>query len=122
MIAADVDARVGGRHHTIVAGPDGVRGSFVGEIRALTPAERIVMTWSWVSDNPAVGVVPQQGSLLSITLRASGPATTELTLVHSQLGGSPDEDPAGIRTAWSEALDKLAAVPGAAPVEPRPTR
>lgn len=102
---AEVDPKVGGVHRVAVSGPDGVRGTFACRFRALIPNERIVLDWSWEFDPP--GHEPQHDSLLTVTFREIRPGTTELTLVHSRLGGAPDEDPAGIEDAWNHALDKL---------------
>lgn len=102
---AEVDPRVGGVHRVTVSGPDGVRGTFACQFRELIPNERIVLTWSWVFDPPRHK--PQDRSLLTVTFREIAPDKTELTLVHSRLGGAPDEDPAGIEEAWNQALEKL---------------
>jgi uncharacterized protein YndB with AHSA1/START domain len=105
VLDAEVDARPGGTHRTTVTGPDGSRGVIVCRLRELVPAARIVMTWSWVADRRTYG--PQE-SLLTIELRPAAAGGTELTLVHSGLNGLPDEDPAGIQTAWEQAIAKLA--------------
>ena len=68
---------------------------------------RIVLTWSWVAAEPKPADPPQDGSVVTIALRAAGPGATELTLTHSRLGGPPDEGPVGIAEAWSQALRKL---------------
>jgi len=107
VLDVDIDPRPGGRHHTVVAGPNGIRGTFACEIRELIPAERIVLSWSWVLDSPTPQADPQHGSVLTITLREAAAGVTELTLLHSHLGGLPDEDPPGIHDAWGQALDKL---------------
>ena len=101
----DIDPRVGGAHRVAVSGPDGVRGTFACEFRELVPNERIVLSWSWEFDPPRHE--PQDSSLLTITFREISPGTTELALVHTRLGGPPDEDPAGIEEAWNQALEKL---------------
>jgi uncharacterized protein YndB with AHSA1/START domain/nitroimidazol reductase NimA-like FMN-containing flavoprotein (pyridoxamine 5'-phosphate oxidase superfamily) len=106
VLDVEVDARPGGTHRTALIGPDGSRGTIVCRLCELVPDERIVMTWSWVADDGRYG--PQE-SLLTVELRQAGPDSTELTLVHSGLGGFPDEDPAGIRAAWEQAVAKLAA-------------
>jgi uncharacterized protein YndB with AHSA1/START domain len=49
----DVEARVGGRHHTVIAAPDGTRRASVCEIRELVPGERIVMTRAVASGSGA---------------------------------------------------------------------
>jgi uncharacterized protein YndB with AHSA1/START domain len=104
-----VDARPGGAHRTALTGPDGTGGTIVCQLRELVPDKRIVMTWSWVVDD---GTYEPQESLLTVELRESGPGSTELTLIHSGLGGFPDEDPAGIGMAWEQAMAKLAAATG----------
>jgi uncharacterized protein YndB with AHSA1/START domain len=107
VLNSQIDARVGGQHRTAIAGDNGVRGTFVSEIRELVPDERIVMTWSWVAETPRPADPPQDGSIVTIALREISPGSTELTLTHARLGGLPDEDGAGIADAWSQALDKL---------------
>jgi uncharacterized protein YndB with AHSA1/START domain len=109
VLDVEVDPRPGGLHRTALTGPDGTGGTIVCRLRELVPDERIVMTWSWVVDGGTYG--PQE-SLLTIELRESAPDSTELTLIHSGLGGFPDEDPAGIRRAWEQAAAKLAALFG----------
>jgi uncharacterized protein YndB with AHSA1/START domain len=106
ILDVEVDERVGGAHRTTLTGPGGAAGTIVCRLRELVPDRRIVMTWSWVEDGRPVG--PQE-SLLTIELRAAAPGRTHLTLVHSQLNGLPDEDPAGIHRAWDQALSKLTA-------------
>jgi uncharacterized protein YndB with AHSA1/START domain len=104
VVGVEVDARPGGEHRTTLTGPGGTRGTIVCRLRELLPNRRIVMTWSWVVDGGTYG--PQE-SLLTITLREAGPGRTDLTLVHSNLNGFPDEHPDGIRQAWEQALAKL---------------
>lgn len=109
VVEADVDARVGGHHRTVLTGPDGIRGSFACELRELVPGERIVMTWRWVFETPASRADPQE-SLLTITLREAAPGATLLTLVHDRLGVHPPEDRESVRGGWTGALDKLASI------------
>lgn len=108
VLESTIDARVGGAHLTRIAGANGVRGTFASEILELIPDRRIVLTWSWVTETPRPADPPQDGSIVTITLREVSSASTEITLVHSRLGGFPHEDSAGIVEAWIEALDKLA--------------
>ena len=108
VLDVEVDPRVGGAHRTTLTGPDGTRGTIVCRLREVVPDERIVMTWSWVV---ADGTYGPQESLLTIELREA-PEGTHLTLIHSGLNGFPDEDPAGIRQAWHQALTKLATTLG----------
>jgi uncharacterized protein YndB with AHSA1/START domain len=110
VLDVEVDARPGGAHRTALIAPDGTGGTIVCRVLDLVPNERIVMTWSWVTDGGTHG--PQE-SLLTIELGESAPGSTELTLIHSGLNGFPDEDPDGIRRAWEQAAAKLAAALGA---------
>jgi uncharacterized protein YndB with AHSA1/START domain len=103
----DVDARVGGRHHTVIVGPDDTRHAFVCEIRELVPGERIVMTFVFEGPEP----VPEpHETLLTITLRETAPGTTELTLVHDRLLVPEPEEREEVRGGWDEALDKLVSI------------
>ncbi len=108
VVDSSIDARVGGAHRTRIAGANGVCGTFVSEILELIPDQKIVLTWSWVAETPHPAGPPQDGSIVSITLRDVAPGSTEIRLIHSRLAGTTDEDPAGIAEAWSQALDKLA--------------
>jgi uncharacterized protein YndB with AHSA1/START domain len=100
----DVEARVGGRHHTVIAAPDGTRAAFVCEIRELVPGERIVMTF--VFEGPESPPDPPE-TLLTITLGEAAPGSTELTLVHDRLVVPEPEEQDQIREGWAQALDKL---------------
>jgi uncharacterized protein YndB with AHSA1/START domain len=107
----DVDARVGGHHHTVIVAPDGSRHAFVCEIRELVPGERIVM--DWVFEGPEPRADPEH-SLLTVTLREASPGATELTLHHDRLGAPEDRE--GVREGWTEALDRLGSLyPSRAP-------
>jgi uncharacterized protein YndB with AHSA1/START domain len=108
VLDSTIEARIGGAHITRIAGANGVRGTFVSEILELVPDQKIVLTWSWVAETPRPSDPPQDGSIVSITLREVTPGSTEIRLVHSRLAGYPDEDPAGIAEAWSQGLGKLA--------------
>lgn len=60
-----------------------------------------------VAETPRPADPPQDGSIVSITLHEVAPGSTEISLVQSRLSGFPDEDPAGIAEAWTQALGKL---------------
>lgn len=100
----DVDARVGGRHHTVIVAPDGTRHAFVCEIRQLVPGERITMTFVFEGPEP---VPDPQETLLTVTFREVGAGATELTLVHERLRVPEPEEREEIRGGWNEALDRL---------------
>jgi uncharacterized protein YndB with AHSA1/START domain len=104
VVDVEVDARVGGRHHTRIVAPDGSRHAFVCEIRELVPGERIVMTWIFEGRDPSSR---SEESLVTVTLRESGPDTTELRLVHDRLVVRTPEEREGVREGWDEALEKL---------------
>jgi uncharacterized protein YndB with AHSA1/START domain len=101
VVDVEIDARVGGRHHTTIVAPDGGRHAFACEIRELVPGARIVLIWTFEpSDYPGE-------SVLTVTLREAGPGTTELTLVHDRLAARPPDELDQVRGGWDEALDKL---------------
>lgn len=70
-----------------------------------------MLTCSRVSDSPRAGDPPQDGPIVTITLREANAGSTQLTATHSRRAGA-DEDSAGIADAWDQALDKLAALYG----------
>ena len=97
-LAAETDARVGGRFRVLMRTADGQEHDVSGVYREVVRDEKLVFTWQWRSK-------PEWESLVTVTLKRDGDATI-LTLTHEQL---PDDAERGDhRNGWSGALDKLA--------------
>ena len=101
-LAAETDARVGGRFRVLMRTADGQDHDVSGVYREVVRDEKLVFTWQWRSK-------PEWESLVTITLKADGDGTI-LTLTHEQLPDDAERD--GHRNGWSGALDKLAEVVG----------
>jgi uncharacterized protein YndB with AHSA1/START domain len=99
---AEVDPQVGGRHYTVVVGPDGDRHENICEIRELVPAERIVMTWIYRGPHPPADHSEQ---LLTVEFRAASETSTELTLLHQRLVTVEGRN--NVHDGWSSLLDRL---------------
>ena len=102
-VEVEADARIGGRYLIAVVGPRDVLFT-AGEYRELVPPERVVMTWS---SGELLEEYRDKPTLVTVTMRALGPALTELTLTHS---GVAAEDETGLREGWANCLDKLQAL------------
>jgi uncharacterized protein YndB with AHSA1/START domain len=100
-LAAETDARVGGRFRVLMRTADGEH-DVSGVYREVVRDEKLVFTWQWRSK-------PEWESLVTVTFKRDGDATI-LTLVHEQLPDDAERD--GHRNGWSGALDKLAHVVG----------
>ena len=101
VLAAEADARVGGRFRVLMKDPEGREYDVGGVYRDVVPGRRLVMTWSWKDQ-------PGEESLLTVTLRPSR-SGTELELRHE---GYLDRE-APVKTheeGWNGALDQLAAL------------
>ncbi|HTX59414.1 MAG TPA: SRPBCC domain-containing protein [Verrucomicrobiae bacterium] len=86
IAGVEVDASVGGRYAIAMNTPEGemvVRGTYV-ELRR---PERIVFTWSWDEDDPAL----EHESQVTLEFRARG-AQTELVLTHERLRNAESRD------------------------------
>ena len=101
-LAAETDARVGGRFRVLMRTADGQDHDVSGVYREVVRDEKLVFTWQWRSK-------PEWESLVTITLKADGDGAI-LTLTHEQLPDDAERD--GHRNGWSGALDKLAEVVG----------
>jgi uncharacterized protein YndB with AHSA1/START domain len=99
-LAAETDARVGGRFRVLMRTADGQEHDVQGIYREVVHNERLVFTWQWRSK-------PEWESLVTVTLKRDGEATI-LTLVHEQLPDDAERDEH--RDGWGGALDKLAQV------------
>jgi uncharacterized protein YndB with AHSA1/START domain len=96
-LAAQTDARVGGRFRVLMRTSDGEEHDVSGVYREVVPDEKLVFTWAWRDK-------PEWESLVTVALRRDGDATM-LTLTHEQLPDEAERD--GHRTGWTGALDKL---------------
>jgi uncharacterized protein YndB with AHSA1/START domain len=97
-LAAESDARVGGRYRILARSPDGEEHDVGGIYRDVVPNEKLVFTWAWKS-------TPERESLVTIELKRDGDGTL-LTLTHEQFfdEGARDRHQQG----WTGALEKLA--------------
>jgi len=99
-LAAETDARAGGRFRVLMRTADGEEHDVSGVYREVVPDQKLVFTWQWRSK-------PEWESLVTVTLKRDGDGTI-LTLIHEQLPDDAERD--GHRNGWSGALDKLALV------------
>jgi len=97
-LAAETDARPGGRFRVLMRTADGERHDVSGVYREVVPDEKLVFTWQWRSK-------PEWESLVTITLKRDGEGTI-LTLLHEQLPDEAERD--GHRDGWTGAIEKLA--------------
>lgn len=96
-LAAETDARVGGRFHVLMRTADGEVHGVSGIYREVVPDERLVFTWAWRT-------TPDRESLVTVTLKGDGDGTL-LTLLHEQFFDEEARD--RHNEGWSGALDKL---------------
>ena len=96
-LAAETDARVGGRFRVLMRTADGEEHDVNGVYREVVPDEKLVFTWQWRSK-------PEWESLVTVTLKRDG-AATMLTLIHEQLPDEAERD--GHRNGWTGAIEKL---------------
>ena len=102
VLFAEADVRIGGVYRVRFRTADGLEHECAGEFLDVAPAERIVMTWRWMS-----GGVPQEADRVSrveMHVRPEG-AGTELTLIHGDLCDA--ESVSSHCGGWNGALDKL---------------
>jgi uncharacterized protein YndB with AHSA1/START domain len=97
-LAAESDARVGGRYRILARSPDGEQHDVSGVYREVIPNQKLVFTWAWKS-------TPERESLVTIELEPDGDGTM-LTLTHEQFfdEGARDRHQHG----WAGSLEKLA--------------
>ena len=101
-LAAEVDARVGGRFRVELGMQGGPRWSASGIFVEIDRPSRIVMTWRWSG-------TPQDDdyeSLLSIDITERG-ASSELVLTHERL---PARARSEYDTAWQQSIQKMQAL------------
>jgi uncharacterized protein YndB with AHSA1/START domain len=101
VLAADCDARVGGRYRVRFRLLDGTEHESTGTYLELIKPERVVMSWRWTG-----GAEDPGESRVEIQLRAI-PEGTELTFTHSQL--HDEESRRSHEEGWAGALNKLEA-------------
>ena len=99
-LAAETDARAGGRFRVLMRTADGQEHDVSGVYREVVRDEKLVFTWQWRSK-------PEWESLVTVTLKRDGEGTI-LTLTHEQLPDDRERDEHS--NGWSGALDKLAHV------------
>jgi uncharacterized protein YndB with AHSA1/START domain len=97
-LAAESDARVGGRYRILARSPDGEQHDVSGIYREVIPNQKLVFTWAWKS-------TPERESLVTIELKPDGDRTL-LTLTHEHFydEGARDRHQQG----WTGSLEKLA--------------
>lgn len=101
---ATADPRPGGSYRFVVRDPVGGRHVTSGEYREVVPGRRLVKTWVY-EGGPEVARYP---TLLTVEFRATGPRSTEITLVQDQLLTVGDRE--GNREGWRLCFDKLDAL------------
>jgi len=99
-IHAEADVRVGGRFRVIMRGANGEDNEVSGTYLEVVPEQKLVFTWAWRD-------TPERESLVTMTLRADGPAT-ELTLKHERFFDEAVRD--SHNEGWTSAIDKLVAL------------
>jgi uncharacterized protein YndB with AHSA1/START domain len=73
----EADVRVGGSFRIVMVQPDGEEFVARGIYREVVPNERIVCTWSWDEDDPAL----ERETILTLEFAPRG-KQTEMTLTH----------------------------------------
>ena len=96
-LAADIDARVGGRYRISFDTSTGEHHDVSGVYREVQANRRLVFTWAWHS-------TPERQSLVTITLQPDG-AGTLLTLQHAQFFDQDARDRHA--KGWADLLGKL---------------
>jgi len=98
VLAAETDARVGGRFRVRFRTLEGSEHESSGEYIEVRKPERLVMTWRWL------GKEDPGESRVEIVLRPIADGT-EITFTHSGL--ADEESRRGHERGWSGALEKL---------------
>jgi uncharacterized protein YndB with AHSA1/START domain len=97
VLAAEGDARTGGRFRWLMQAPDGAHHDASGIYREVVPNEKLVFTWAWKS-------TPERESLVTLTFKADGEGTL-FTLTHEQFFNEEARD--HHNQGWTGAMDKL---------------
>jgi uncharacterized protein YndB with AHSA1/START domain len=102
VLAAEMDARVGGAFRVRFRTLDGNEHESSGEILEVIPPERLVMSWRWSSGGEPV----EAGRISRVEIDLRPIATgTELTFTHADLADDASRD--SHAWGWGGALDKL---------------
>ena len=96
-LAADIDARVGGRYRISFDTSTGEHHDVSGVYREVQPNRRLVFTWAWHS-------TPERESLVTISMQPEGSGTL-LTFLHEQFADETARD--NHERGWNELLAKL---------------
>ncbi len=86
-VDAQTDVRLGGSFRIVMHREDGEQFIATGTYRELVPNERIVCTWSWEEDDPALA----RETILSLEFAPRG-TQTELTLTHENFRDAQQRD------------------------------
>ena len=98
----EVDLREGGRYRMEMRADNGEVHTVVGEYREVRRPERVAYTWTWESNEAAMG--PSANTLVEVDFAEDGDGTL-VTLVHSGFG---DEQVAGMHEhGWNGTFDSL---------------
>jgi uncharacterized protein YndB with AHSA1/START domain len=95
-----MDPRTGGSYSITMVKPDGERLVASGVYREVRAPERIVCTWSWEEDDPAL----ERETLLTLDFIERG-EQTELVLTHENFRDAQQRD--NHNEGWTEILDQL---------------
>ncbi len=96
-----VDLQVGGRYEIQMQGGEGGPYTVGGVYREIIPEEKLAFTWRWQGEETAE-------MLITVTFRALGETTTELTLLHEQFPNDEERD--GHAQGWQGTFEHLATV------------
>ncbi len=97
---AQADPRVGGSYRIVMHKPDGEELVAYGTYRELTRPTRIVCTWQWEEDDPALA----KETLLTLDFAPRG-TETELTLTHENFRDATQRD--NHAGGWEDIMEKL---------------
>jgi len=102
VLDAQSDVRVGGSFRIRSRAPDGVVHTIDGEYRALVPAQRILMTWSY---SGPIALLCSMETLLEVVMHEAAPGETVMTVTQSGFATSDAADAYG--EGWPTCFDKL---------------
>jgi uncharacterized protein YndB with AHSA1/START domain len=97
VLAAEGDARTGGRYRWLMQSPDGEHHDVGGVYREVIPNEKLVFTWAWKS-------APERESLVTLTFKPDGDGTI-ITLTHEQFFDEDARD--RHQHGWTGSMEKL---------------
>jgi uncharacterized protein YndB with AHSA1/START domain len=97
---AEVEPRVGGALRLVMRSPEGEEFGGSGEYLEITPAERLVFTWTWDGHEGHEGT-----QLVEVEFSDRGDGTTAVVLTNR---GLPDEESRrSHREGWDASFDNL---------------